>query len=284
MKIKHSKFKNTGLIYELLVKQITSDMIARKDSPAVNILRKYYSGNSALVQEYKLYKTIAEGVDLTTIKADNLINAALKAARSLNQRELSNQRYKLISEIKAHYNIENFFSVPVKEYKTLAAFYCLMEAERCEDLVDPQSIVNNKTTLLEHMTCRFQPKEEVTDSLIEEYGNYDKDLRLMTFKVLLEKYNEKYANLLEEQKTVLRRFISSGSSVDLRNFLNAELDRISVALLECSNKMPKGIERIKLNEAIKMLQPIPNTEKVNDDHLVKVLQFYDLLYELKKVV
>lgn len=284
MRIKHSKFRNTGLIYELLVRQITSDLISRKDSPAVNILRKYYSGNSALVQEYGLYKTIVEGVDLPTTKADHLINASLKAGRAINQRELANLKYSLISEIKGSYDLESFFSVPVKEYKTLAAFYCLLEADRSKELIDPESIVTNKATLLEHMTCRFQPREDVVDSLIEEYSNYDKDLRLLTFKVLLEKYNQKYGNLLEEQKAVLKKFISLGNTKELRTFLNEELSKLSTQLTHCHNGMQRGIEKIKLTEAIKMLQPIPNTEKVTDDHLVRVLQFYDLLNEIKKVV
>lgn len=284
MKIKHSKFKNTGLIYELLVKQITSDLVSRKDSPAVGILRKYYSGDNALVQEHKLYKTVIEGVNLTTIKADNLVSAAVKASKAINERELSRLKYSLISEIKDNYDLENFFSVPVKEYKPLAAFYCLVEANRSKDLIDPQSIVNNKVTLLEHMTSRFQSKEDVTDSLIEEFSTYDKDLRLLTFKVLLEKYNEKYADLLDEQKAVLKQFISLGSTRKLREYLNEELSNISTQLKDLGSKLPKGIEKIKLQEALKMTEPISVTEKVTDDHMVRVLQFYDLINELNRVV
>lgn len=281
MKIKHSKFKNTGLIYELLVKQITSDLISKKDSPAVSILRKYYSGKSALVQEYGLYKAILEGVNLTTIRADFLVNAALKAGRALNQRELQTQKYNLISEIKEHYVLEDFFSITVKEYKPLAAFYCLLEATRSKDLIDPQSIVNNKVTLLEHMTCRYQSEKDVTDSLIEEFSNYDKDLRLLTFKVLLEKYNQKYSSLLGEQKAILKKVISLGSVRELREYVNSEFASILSEVMQIHSRMPRGIEKIKLMEAAKMLQPVPNTEKVTDEHLVRLLQFYDLINELK---
>ena len=58
------------------------------------------------------------------------------------------------------------------------------------------------------MTSKFQNRNEVKDALIEEFSNYDKDLRLLTFKVLLEKFNNKYADLLPEQKRVLKQFIS----------------------------------------------------------------------------
>lgn len=282
MKIKHSKFKNTGLIYELLVKQVTSDLVARKNSPAVNILRKYYAGDSVLVQEHKLYKTIVDGINLTTIKADNLIGESLKAAKKINQKDLRELKYNLISEIKENYDLEDFFSTPVTEYKTLAAFYCLMEADRSSDLIDPNSIVNNKVTLLEHMTSRFQDKEDVTNSLIKEFSSQEKDLRLLTFKILLEKFNNKYADLLPEQKNVLKNFISIGSLRNLRKYVNAEMSKISEQLVEVSKSLPRGIERIKINEALKLLEPIPNTAKVMDEHLVRVLQFYDLINEIKK--
>ena len=285
MKIKHSKFKNIGLIYELLVKQITSDLMDRKDSPAVNILRKYYTNsNSPIVQEYGLYKVIAEGVDLTTVKANNLINAVLQAAKTINVRKLSELRYQMVSEIKEHYDVDKFFSVPVKDYKTLAALYCLLETERSGEFVDPKSIVYNKMTLLEHMIRRLQPQDQVVDNILEEYSNYDKDLRLLVFKVLLEKYNEKYGKLLGEQKAVLKRFMSIGSEKELQEYVNEEFSKLLSEIQQCQDRVPAGIEKIKLKEAMKMLQPVPVTEKVGDDHIIKVLQFYDLLYELKKII
>lgn len=283
MKIKHSKYKNTGLIYELLVKQITSDLVSRKDSHAVNIIRKYYSGNTALTQEYKLYKTIEEGTNMSTVKADNLVSEVLKAARKINTKELRDLKYNLISEIKSSYDLDSFFSVTVPNYRSIAAFYCLLEADRSTELIDPQSIVSNKVTLLEHMTSRFQPKQEVENKLIEEFANSDKDIRLLTFKILLEKFNERYANFLPEQKEVLKQLVSMGSPKGLRDYLNEEMSKISKQLITLSKGMPKGIEKIKLNEALKMLEPLSSTDKVLDTHLVKLLQFYDLLDELKRV-
>ena len=257
----------------------------RKDSPAVNILRKYYTNsNSPIVQEYGLYKVIAEGVDLTTMKANNLINAVLQAAKTINVRKLSELRYQMVSEIKEHYDVGKFFSVPVKDYKTLAALYCLLETERSGEFVDPKSIVYNKMTLLEHMIRRLQPQDQVVDNILEEYSNYDKDLRLLVFKVLLEKYNEKYGKLLGEQKAVLKRFMSIGSEKELQEYVNEEFSKLLSEIQQCQDKVPAGIEKIKLREAMKMIQPVPATEKVGDDHIIRVLQFYDLLYELKKII
>ena len=280
MKIKHSKYRNTGLIYELLVKQVTSDLIAKKDSPAISILRKYFSGENALVKEHRLYKNVLENVDITATKAEMLISESLKASKRINQKELKDLKYDLISEIKQSYG-EDFFLTTVPEYKSFAAFYCLLEAERSTELIDPEYIVNNKVTLLEHMTSRYQSKETVTNSLIREFSTYDKDLRLLTFKVLLEKFNKKFSTLLPEQKNVLKQFIALGSTKKLKDYINECLGKISTELTQLSTKVPKGIEKIKLNESIKMAQPLLESEKVTDTHLVKVLQFYDLIHELK---
>lgn len=282
MKIKHSKFKNTGLIYELLVKQITSDLVSRKDSPAVSILRKYYSGNTVLVQEYGLYKALLDSKNTTSFRANALIDASLRASQALDLKALSAQKYNLVSEIKENYNLEDFFSIPIKDYKALAACYCLFEASRSNFAVDPRSVVTNKVTLLEHMTSYGVVSEE--DPVLKEYSTYDKDLRLLTFKLLLEKYNEKYKGLLDEQKEVLKSVISLESVRELREYVNQKHKELSTKLTEIKERVPEGIERIKLNEAIKLLDPLTNTEKVTNVHLVRLLQFYDLVNELKEVV
>lgn len=284
MKIKHSKYKNTGLLYELLVKQITADLVAGNESPAVKILRKYFGGESALVQEFKLYKTLQEAKGFPTVKADSLISATLKASKRINLQELKTLKYNLISDIKKSYDLEDFFSITVPEYKSLAATYCLFEAERSDEFVDPETIVANKVTLLEHMTNRYQDSQEVRDSLIEEFENSEKDLRLLTFKILLEKFNTKYAGLLPEQKAVLNKVISLGTSKKLREFINEEFSKLSEEVGTFTKKMPNGVEKIKLLEVQKMLAPIPTTEKATDDHLVRILQSYELVNELKKCV
>lgn len=287
MKIKHSKFKNTGLIYELLVRQITSDLVDRKESPAVSIFRRYFAdSNSLILREFRLYETVLKSVGITTIKADNLITAAIDSSRTLNLKELKQAKYNLISEIKESYDLDEFFGVSVPQYKPLAAFYCLLEADRVirlgSDLVDPQSVVTNRVTLMEHMTNRYQPEDKVKDSILEEYSNYDKDLKLIVFKILLEKFNEKYKHLLPEQKELLKRVISTGSTKNLVKYLTAELVTVKEQLEEQSKFVQRGIERIKLQEVIKMIDPEAVKVSDLDEHLVRTLQYYSLLAELKK--
>ena len=284
MRIKHSKYKNTGLIFELLVKQIAADTLNKKDSSAVKILKKYFTGKTTLVREFKLYQFILKNKSTSQNKAESIVSTIVEVSRELNRELLKKQKYSLIKEIKANYNIEDFFSMSVKDYKPLAALYCLMEAHRITDLVDPNVLVNNKTTILEHLTKNVQDKKEVRDSLIEEYSKYDKDLKLLTFRILLEKFNSKYSTLLPEQRNILKEFITSvDSSTKLRGIVNEEIGKLSKVINKLAKSSKNGIIQIKLQEVIKTIKPLTNKEKVTDSHLINIMQYYELIKELKEV-
>jgi len=284
MRIKHSKYRNTGLIYELLVKQIAADVLENKESKAIKILKKYYSGTSTLAKEYKLYEFVVKNNSVSQAKAETIISTITEVSRKFNQKTLKNQKYELISEIKENYNIEEFFSVEVRDYKALASLYCLLEAQNNADLVDPNFLVNNKTTLLEHLTSKKQNEKDVKDSLIEQYSKYDKDLKLLTFKILLEKFNDKYKDLLPEQKNILKEFITSvNSSKKLYSLVNTELKKIAEEVKKLSKKVTDDIVKIKLDEVAKSIKPLAKTDKVTDSHLVNLMQYYDLVNELKKL-
>ncbi len=208
MRIKHSKYRNTGLIYELLVKQIASDVLNNTESDAIQILKKYYSGKTTLAKEYKLYEFVVKNNSVTQAKAETIISTITEVSRKFDQKILKEQKYALISEIKSKYNIDEFFTVDVRDYKALASLYCLLEAQNNTNLVDPNFLISNKTTLLEHLTSKKQNEDDVKDSLIEQYSKYDKDLKLLTFKILLEKFNEKYSDLLPQQRYIKRIYTS----------------------------------------------------------------------------
>lgn len=281
MRIKHSKYKNTGLIFELLVKQIAADTLSRQDSPAVKVLKKFYTGKSSLVREFRLYEYILKNKGVSQMKGETILSTITEISRKIDRTTIKKQKYELIAEIKNSYDLDEFFSMKVRDYKPLAALYCLMEAQST-DLVDPQFIVNNKTTLLEHLTSSKQSEENIKDTLVEEYAKYDKDLRLLTYKILLEKFNGAYNNLLPEQKNILREFINaSESQVKLRNLINEELTKVSTAVEELKNRVSDDIARIKLDEVAKNITPISNKTKIVDNHIVNLLQYYELVNELQ---
>jgi len=172
----------------------------------------------------------------------------------------------------------------VRDYKPLAALYCLLEAQNNDNLINPQILIDNKTTILEHLTSAPQNEEEVKDTLIEEYSKYDKDLKLLTFKILLEKFNDKYKNLLPEQKNILKEFITSVNSQSrLRTLVNEEMNKIASAVRNLSAKVKNEVVKIKLDEVAKSIKPLSNKDKITDNHLVNLMQYYDLVNELKSL-
>lgn len=284
MKVKHSKYKNTGLIFELLVKQIASDTLSKKDSPAVSILKKFYAGKSSLAKEYKLYEFISKNNNVSPLKAEAILSTITEISRKLDQAAIKKQKYELIAEIKTHYNVDEFFAIQVRDYKALAALYCLLETQNNAENVDPSSLIENKTTILEHLTSKIQNEEDVKDTLIEEYSKYDKDLRLLTFKILLERFNDNYKDLLPEQKNILKEFITSvNSTTRLRTIVNEELEKIAKKVEEMSQKVSDQVIKIKLEEVKKAIKPVSNKEKIGDTHLVNLMQYYELVHELETI-
>ena len=282
MNIKHSKYKNTGILFELLVRQITADTLSGKDSKATNILKKYFV-KTELGREYKLYETITKHKNLTEGKAEIVINSVIESSKNLNRGALKRQKYNLIQEISKHYNLEEFFKTKLPNYKTHAALYTLIEVYNSENLSNPDQLITNKIAILESLTTKEVNKKKVEDDLMVEFQSYDKDLRILTYKVMLEKFNGKYATLNDNQKTVLKEFINSvDSTPKLREFYNTKIQEIKNELTVISKKVNDKVVKIKLNEVAKILSPLGKTSNVGNDDLVNLLQYYELLEELTK--
>lgn len=278
-KIKHSKTKNTGLLFELLVHQITADTLKGKDSPSVSLMKKYFV-KTELGKEYKLYESIIKSQNLNETKASILINESLESSKKLNKKTLRNLKYNLIKEIREHYDIDQFFSSKIKNYKQLASLYILVESANNESISDPEYITNNKITLLEHITKPIIIDNSKENNDLDEL-NEDKDLRILTYKILLESFNEKYDGLNENQKTVLKEFINSmDSSKEIKELYNRNINNIKVIL---ENQLPKITDKavsIKINEISNLLKELDKTDKVVNEDIVNLLQYYDLTEEL----
>jgi hypothetical protein len=283
MNIKHSKYKNTGILFELLVRQITADTLSGKDSKATNILKKYFV-KTELGREYKLYETITKHKNLTEGKAEVVINSVIESSKNLNRGALKRQKYNLIQEISKHYNLEEFFKTKLPNYKSYAALYTLVEIYNSELLSNPDQIISNKIAILENLTTKQVDKKKVEDDLLTEFQSYDKDLRILTYKVLLEKFNGKYASLNDNQKSVLKEFINSvDSTPKLRDFYNTKVVEIKEELTKLTKKVTDKATQIKLNEVNKMISTLDKTSKVGNDDLVNLLQYFALLEEIEKV-
>jgi len=283
MKIKHSKYKNTGLLFELLVRQITADTLSGNESPSLNILKKAFT-KTELGKEYKLYESLFKNKHLTEQKADVTLNTILEATCKLNRSLLKREKYNLINEIKHHYNLDEFFKHQVIGYKAYASFYKLTEIYNSDKLSETEEIINNKVTILEYLTHSPIDQKKVKQDLVEEFSRYDKDLRVLTYKVMLEKFNGKYSNLNTGQKGILKEFINSiDNTPRLKEIYNIKINELKISLKSYTKSIKDRATKIKLVEVIKLLKEIDKASKINNDDLINLLQYYELTEELSKV-
>ena len=278
MKIKHSKYKNTGILFELLTRQITSDTISGGNNKALSILKKYFNSKSELLKEYKIYNTLSTKLYKDETKATLLVNTLIEAHSKLNRSRLRREKYNLIKEIKSTYDLNNFFKAKITNYKIMASIFNLTENKDAT----PLSIVDSKVQLISHLT-RVNKKNNKS-IVLEKYNNEDKNTRLLTQKILLEKFNEKYRGLGENQKTLLQEYVNAVSnSPALKTYINSEIKEVKKQLTKYSNTVTDQVVKIKINEAKNLIKPLCKKSFVHDDNVSNLLNYYELVNELKSI-
>lgn len=283
MQINHSKYKNTGILFELLIRQITNDTLDSKDSQATNILKKYFV-KTELGREYKLYETLLKKTSLTETKANIITNTLLDSSKSLNRGVIKRQKYNLIKEIQNHYDLNEFFNHKLPNYKVHAAFYTLLEISNSTNQIDPEQIINNKVTILEHLTAAQIKATKIKDEVMSEFEKSDKDVRFIAYKMLLENFNVKYDTLHTNQKTILKEYITSVDNTSrLKEFYTNKINELKTELTDLNKKTKNKVTKIKINEIISIITPPLKNAKITDNDLVDLLQYYDLINELETV-
>ena len=281
MQVKHSKYKNTGILFELLVRQITSDTLEDKDSPAKDILKKYFV-KTELGREYKLYETLLKKTTLTETKANIVVSTLIDSSKTLNRGVIKRQKYNLINEIQQYYNVNEFFNHKLPSYKVYAAFYTLLEISNNQPTANPNQIITNKVTILEHLTAASIKESKLRDEVMEEVEKADRDILFLTHKILMEKFNTKYDSLNLNQKLLLKEYINSVDNTPrLKEFYTNKINEIKTGLASLNKKTKNPSTKIKINEIISIIQPPAKNAKVTDNDLVDLLQYYDLINELE---
>ena len=278
MKVKHSKYKNTGILFELLTRQLTSDTITGNQSKSLSFLKKHFNSKTELLKEYKIYHTLSTQKYNKDSQATLLINTLVEAHGKLNKSQLRREKYNLIKEIKETYDINDFFKAKISNYKVMASIFNLLENKNAS----PLSVVNSKITLLEHITQKTQQKKK--NNILENFTKQDKDTRLLTYKVLLEKFNNKYSGLENNQKILLKEYVNSvTNSPALKSFINQEIKTVKKTITGYSKKVEDKAVAVKLTETRDMIKPLCKKSSVNDDNVINLLNYYELVNELKTI-
>ena len=279
MAVKHSKYKNTGILFELLVRQVTSDTVnGIENSPAILIIKEFFKKNTTLKRELGLYQTLLKEKFKTESRADKFIDAVLKERKKLSNSTLRKQKYNLIKEIKKNYNIEEFFKSKVSNYSNNASIYCLFEG------ASPSNQVRFRYSLVEAITNSKKEKSRV-DETYDIYKKQDKDVRMLSYKILLEKFNEKYGRLGTKQKSLLKEYIENISNTQkLKEYIHTEINTTTKKLDKASKFVKNKVVRIKLKEVSNQLKNIKGEKSIKDSHFISVLRTYDLIKEVANVI
>jgi hypothetical protein len=283
-KIKHSKFKNTGFIFELLVRQITSEIMSTNNSIAERILKENFNSKKELSKELKLYQYLINEKYNSESKAEQFINTICEARKRLDEKKLTKEKYNLIKQLKETYNIDEFIKSSVSNYKTLASIYKIFEVSITEEQYDPTDIVSSRFTIAENIiNTSIQNKDsKIKNAVLEEYRKQDDDLRAISYKFLVENFNKKYKNLTNDQKGLLREYINNiNNTGKLNAYVSEEVSKLVGGLKEVGSKITDKVTKIKLAETISNIRKIKSAKRVKEEHLSAMMMTYELLGELK---
>jgi hypothetical protein len=282
-KIKHSKFKNTGFLFELLTRQITLEILNNSQEKAKKIVAEFFGNGTELSKELRLYKLLIEEKYNTESKAEKFIDAILDARTKLDEQKLIKEKYNLVKSIKENFEIDTFLTSPVTNYRVLASIHKLFEAKK-SDISDIKDIFDSKLTIVEHISTSTPTLKQKEDKLVEEYKKQEKDLRLLTYKILVETFNKKYTNLNDAQKSLLREYINNVTNTSkFGDYYTSQLKLVVSELHSIYTKMEDKITKIKLKETINVLKSQKIGKKVTDEQVSSLMLAYELIKEIKNV-
>ena len=284
-KLKHSKIKNTSILFELLTRQITADVLAGKSTKSVKIVKKFFNEETELGKELQLYRILSEKHYHSETKARDLLSAVVESRKKLSNAKLRNEKYNLIKEIKENYNSTDFFNGRITNYRLLAAIYNTFLSESATTVsFNPEQTTSSKHTILEHITNKKITTKQVKDKILKEYSQNDKDLRLLTYQILVDKFNTKYKSLNESQKNLLKSYINNISNTNsLREFVNIEVKKIEGLLEKHVDQVSDTITKIKLTESINQIGNLTKGKIVNEKQVLTLMRYYELVKEIENV-
>ena len=279
-KLKHSKYKNTGILFEMLVRKLTSETMSSDKTVTVDIIKKYFGKNTELAKELQLYNSLIKEQHKTEARALDFIRTIRESYVHLNQSALKRQRYNLVKEISENFVFERVAKIHINNYKALASIYMLFEYK---DSDNPKRLMECKNAVLEH-TLLTEKKQTLKPTLIEEFSKQEKTTRLLTYKIMIDKFNDKYSVLSESQKQLLNKYITNVNDTEaLREYVSKVIPTLKTKLSEHSKHITEKVTKIKVERLSEMLCNVETMKRLKESHIVSLMRYMDLIDELNRV-
>lgn len=283
-KIKHSKFKNTGFLFELLTRQITLEILNNApEERAKKIVQEFFGGKTEMAKELRLFNLLMNEKYNSESKAEKYIDAIIETRTKLDENKLAREKYNLVKAIKENFELDSFLSSPVSNYKILASVHKIFEA-KVQDVTNVKDVFDAKLTLIEHISTSTPSLKQKEDKLLEDYRKQEKDLRLLTYKILVETFNKKYTNLNDDQKDILREYINNVNNTSkFGEYYDSKLKVVVTELHKLYSEVNDKITKIKLKETINVMKQQKIGKKVTDEQVSALMLSYELIKEIKNV-
>ncbi len=280
-KLKHSKYKNTGILFEMLVRKLTSETLSSNKTVTVDIIKKYFGKNTELSKELQLYNALLKEQFKSEAQGLDYIRTVKSAHDKLKQSVLKRQRYNLVKEISEKFVFSNMSKIHISNYKPLASIYMIFEYEETSN---PKQLLECKNVILQNGIIT-EKKQIEKDPVLENFESQPKDIRLLTYKLMIDKFNEKYSkNLDESQKQLLNKYITNvNDTAALKEYVQTVIPRIKKDLASQAKQITDKATQIKVQKLSEMLCTVENMKTIKESHILSLLRYFDLVRELKEM-
>jgi hypothetical protein len=277
-KLKHSKYKNTGILFEMLVRKLTSETLSSDKSNTIDIIKKYFGKNTELSKELQLYNALLKEQFKSEARALDYIRSIKSAHEKLNHSLLKRQRYNLVKEISEKFIFDNISKIHINNYKVLASINMIFEHD---ESVNPKQIMECKHVIIDNGLLTERVRIE-KDPILERFESQPKDVRLLTYKLLVDKFNNKYSGLTESQKQLLNKYITNvNDTTSLREYIQKIIPTIKKQLADQAKLVDDKVVKIKVEKLSEMLCNVENLKVIKESHVLSILRYFDLIRELK---
>jgi len=277
MKASHNKKRNIGLVYELLLRSISSSLVEgnqEKANLSINIMKKRFAPGTEVYSEFRIFNAIMNTTVSDTSVAAGILTEAKNAIKNIDYDNLYIEKSKLISEINKSIKDPNFFKRRIPDYKQFATVGTVIGQWRKGNKSNLSKQVMNEQRLIEFMLSEKKSQPEISQMTDNKADN-------LVVKIMTEKINNTYKDLNIEQKKILREYAVYGSS-DVNQFELFLKEVKSKSLASLKTLEENTDNKVLLSKIDMVVNKIKNLDESNisDNEIAKYLKISELKTQL----